>query len=235
MSAEVWATAAFCVLLAGLLAAGAWPQLALLRRVFRPPWPRRRAGGVRLEGVVVSDGDAVQAPLSGRSVLWVRAQVLGPSAQGGGARKLWARVLSVPLSLEPKEGHPKPRLALDMAHAVVVVTREYRVGTVKALAPQAPNLPRVLSRAGWSGPPPKGELFLLQEELVPAGISVLALGELGEDGVLRGTPGAPLVLTTLSAGRLALRLGGGAALALLLAFLQVLVALTVTLTAHWLR
>lgn len=239
MTATVLATVTLCVVLAVALFLLAWPQLALLRRVLRPPWPasrETRARGVRLEGRIASHGDSVSAPLSGRGVLWVRALVLGPREPGGRVAALWSRVLTVPLTLEAKDPGraPAPTLALDTKHAVVLVTREYRVGTLKALVAETPLLPRMLSRAGWRVPPPSTQLFLLQEELLPAGMQVLVLGELDGDSVLRGRPDAPLVLTTLSAGRLALRVGGGAALAMLLSALLLLTALTVGLTARWL-
>jgi hypothetical protein len=229
-----FATALACFALSALLAAMAWRRLGVVRLLLRTRGssPDSAGAGLRkLEGTLEPAGAVVIAPFTERPVVYVRALLRGVGPEGGTVRVLWEKVLVAPARLRGRRG----AVAVDLTRAQVLVPLEYRQGALRALVRDVKLVPRVLARAGYTSPPPASQFFELEEEVLVPGEPVAVLGQCDGAGTIAPGAGTPLLVSNLTAWRIALRLAWGPALALLFALMIALTGLGVLGTWWWLK
>jgi hypothetical protein len=229
-----WLTAAVCFVMALVLVVRALRRIGPARLALRAigvDIADRTPGMRKLVGVLEPAAAVLVAPFTDRPALYARARLRGVGPEGGAVRVLWDKVLFAPVKL--CDGDAVARLTLDGAE--VLVPREYRHATLRALVGEVRLVPRVLARAGFSSAPPPNRWFLLDEEALRPGDRVCVIGEYDRKGNIRGTPGHPLVVSNLTPWRIVLRLAWGPALALLMALIVTLTGAAVLGTWWWLR
>ncbi len=227
-------TALGCLAMAAVLFVGAFRRLGIARVAWRARSARldeRRPGAWRFVGVLEPAGPLATAPFTERACVYAHATLRGTPPTGGEARTLWNKVLTTPVKLCDRD----LSIPLDLASAYVLVAREYRIGALRALVEDVRIVPRVLARAGYRKPPPSGQWFHLEEEVLAPGERVTVIAERDASGVLRGVRGAPVVVSNLNPWRILLRIAWGPALAMMMALIVLITGTTVVVTYLWLR
>jgi len=224
VSAIVLATCVACALASAWLAAAAWRRrgvtLEILRSMRLARLARVDGGAGRIVYATAEPVDDVKtAPFTERPVLYVRATLSGRRPDQHGSGVLWQRTRTAATRLVAGD----KAFEVDLAKLLVVVPRDFRHGTLRALVPDIAQLPTVLARAGYTQPPASSQWFHLEEEVVSPGAATIVW--LSADGT------TPVLVSTLPAWKLALRLAWGPALALVLS--AILAATSGVLAFAW--